>query len=795
MPRIGRLDWSRGALAAAAGIAAVAAVGFPAPVSASGVVSARVTAVDDSATVADHAAMALKTVFYRGYHFAVPRSWPVIRDGLHPTACVQFDMHAVYLGVPGANPDCPSWLVGTTEALLIQPASAAARRRSVEDPVARLVTAIAPSISLTATFDTDPALIYQILGSAGLAAPVIVAPNPARLASVLTPGPARADGGAAGSAAAGGSAADVVSASQDAVSASRSKARPALKFGAPVPELPATVGNDIGLGFDTCTAPSARTMQVWWRYSPYRAVGIYIGGADRACDQQNLSAGWVRQEAAVGWRFIPTYVGPQASLGQLSDPAKQGTAAAADAAQQAQRLGFGPQTPIYDDMEAYPPSEAGNALKFLSAWTSELHALGYVSGVYSSSDSGIANLAGQYHSKRYEMPDVIFDALWNGSKNVSDPVFRRGEWTGARRLHQFSGNVLQTYKRVTLDIDQDYLDLALTAPGGTTQSAPAASSADAAQSVFYEGTDHQLWEDFRTSSGGWSRTDLGGDLSSPPSVVQVGESGLAVFYRNGVGQLTVVRQNGSQWLPAEALPMMGVIGGAPRAIAQTNGVIDVFWSGEFDEYLWHGEYNPGQGWSGPQLLGGSLASWPYPVESASGQVQVFWKGTDGSLWRVTRDVGAGWTAPQDLGMGPMGGPPFAVQLPDGETDVFWRGNVPDSIWEAVILPSGNVRGPTNLGGRVGGSPWPVFAAGLETVIFRGPRLELWEISRGPRGRWSDAVRVENIGRLGSSPVAANGSTGAPLTIFWIGPRSRLWSVSYSGAGGWQAPVNLGGRVK
>src|SRR3954452_585521 len=40
-----------------------------------------------------------------------------------------------------------------------------------------------------------------------------------------------------------------------------------------------------GYGFDACTAPSTSVMQAW-KASPYRAVGIYIGGVGRGCKQQ-----------------------------------------------------------------------------------------------------------------------------------------------------------------------------------------------------------------------------------------------------------------------------------------------------------------------------------------------------------------------------------------------------------------------------------------------------------------------------------------------------------------------------
>ena len=49
-----------------------------------------------------------------------------------------------------------------------------------------------------------------------------------------------------------------------------------------------------------------------WRSSPYRGVGIYIGGVNMACAQPNLTKGWVNHEIASGWHPVPLYVGLQA---------------------------------------------------------------------------------------------------------------------------------------------------------------------------------------------------------------------------------------------------------------------------------------------------------------------------------------------------------------------------------------------------------------------------------------------------------------------------------------------------
>jgi hypothetical protein len=388
----------------------------------------------------------VRLVSYRGYSFEVPRSWPVIDLGGSAQTCVRFNMHAVYLGDPASNQSCPSLLVGTTQAILIQPASASPTRSSVEDPVARQITATAPGIEVTATFDTDPGQVDRILASASLPAPVVSAPNPAAAATMAADQPSGP--------------APVPSAPFSMVLTSLTL--PAKTETAAATSLPEKVANYKGLGFDACTAPSAGYMKTWLRTSPYRAVGVYVGGSDEACAQPNLTRKWLAAEAAAGWHFMPMYVGPQAEFGELgAHPGHQGRAAANDAVTRAERLGFGAGTPLYYDMEAYPPGENGKAMRFLSSWTSRIRALGYSSGVYSSSSAAVTSLARAYSTHRYAQPNVIFDALWNGEKNTADPVLKAKDWAHHHRVHQFAGNVAQSYGGDPMSIDQDYLNVKL----------------------------------------------------------------------------------------------------------------------------------------------------------------------------------------------------------------------------------------------------------------------------------------------------------------------------------------------
>jgi hypothetical protein len=54
----------------------------------------------------------------------------------------------------------------------------------------------------------------------------------------------------------------------------------------------ATATRYSGLAFDTCTAPPLAAIAAWGA-SPYRAIGVYIGGVNRTCGQPELTASWV----------------------------------------------------------------------------------------------------------------------------------------------------------------------------------------------------------------------------------------------------------------------------------------------------------------------------------------------------------------------------------------------------------------------------------------------------------------------------------------------------------------------
>src|SRR4029077_13605438 len=221
-----------------------------------------------------------------------------------------------------------------------------------------------------------------------------------------------------------------------------------------------------GRGFDTCSAPSSKAMAAWAE-SPFRGVGIYIGGENSACSQPNLSASWVSAQITAGWHLIPTHVRLQAPPSSCGSCAKlttvaagiQGAAAAEDAVAEATAIGIGAGSPIYFDMESYSPTTSATkaVLTFLEAWTAKLHELGYTSGVYSSSGSGIADLGDQVGTI-YGLPDDLWIANWNNAQNTIDPVVPETAWVNHQRIHQYKGGHDDTYGGVTINIDSDYVD-------------------------------------------------------------------------------------------------------------------------------------------------------------------------------------------------------------------------------------------------------------------------------------------------------------------------------------------------
>ena len=232
----------------------------------------------------------------------------------------------------------------------------------------------------------------------------------------------------------------------------------------------ATATRYTGLAFDACAAPSSSAILAW-EESPYRALGVYIGGEERTCGQPNLTSAWLSSLTRRGWRLLPIWLGRQAPCTFRPEPVvrisaslapAQGAEAARNAVAAARALGMLPGSALYNDMEHYDVADTDcrtTVLRFLSGWTNELHRRGYLSGVYAHQNSGAFHLAQVYTSTAYARPDALWIARWDGSSALTGwPGIPDSRWAAHQRAKQYRGDHSETYGGVTINIDNDRVD-------------------------------------------------------------------------------------------------------------------------------------------------------------------------------------------------------------------------------------------------------------------------------------------------------------------------------------------------
>ena len=257
-----------------------------------------------------------------------------------------------------------------------------------------------------------------------------------------------------------------------------------------VSAIPATENTAafVGQGFDKCEIPALSQMQTWWTSGPYKTVNLYFGGSNRACSNGSLSPSYLYRLNQQGWKFIPTWVGPQAPCTGFpsrmsSDPTvafTQGISEANLAVDRLSALGLTgldkTGSVVYYDIENYGTDTACRAAvnSFMSGWVSQLHARGNLAGVYGST---LCNTGLSDFMTITDMPDVIWPARWyhNQGSGFYDPtadVWNLGScvpnsaWADHQRIRQYEGDHNETWGGLSLAIDSDVLDGVVAIPHG-----------------------------------------------------------------------------------------------------------------------------------------------------------------------------------------------------------------------------------------------------------------------------------------------------------------------------------------
>ncbi|GAA0536077.1 hypothetical protein GCM10010172_16780 [Paractinoplanes ferrugineus] len=330
-------------------------------------------------------------------------------------------------------------------------------------------------------------------------------------------------------------------------------------------------GSFTGYAFDACTAPSSASMKAWRASSPYKAIGIYIGGVSRGCTQANLTASWVQEQVNAGWKLLPIYVGPQASC--ATSPKKnvidnpnayaQGVDAGGDAIVQAVSLGLARNSVLIYDMESYNTNDAtcrSGVMNFMNGWSSRLHNGGYFSGYYSSVSSGIADQIAYYNVPGYVKPDYIDFARWDSVVGIGDASIPTANWPGRRRMKQYRGGHTETYGGVTINIDNNYVDFA-PLPGPTMADFTNNGWSDFLAKDWRTG---DVYLHYGNGAAAGGRSVFGTNWGMMNSIIRIGD-----LNRDGKEDVVARQSNGDLWF----YPGTTAVHGARKKLMSGTGAL------------------------------------------------------------------------------------------------------------------------------------------------------------------------------------------------------------------------------
>lgn len=217
-------------------------------------------------------------------------------------------------------------------------------------------------------------------------------------------------------------------------------------------------------GLDSCNAPTHAQMAAFWHQTRWWWWGVYIGGVNRACPNNNLTAHWIRKETGRGWGLQPIWVGKQAPCASQSGLAtmsihrhrawKQGRQAARKAFRRTRQLGMSRHVPIVYDMEAFDTSRRRcvRAVKaYVQGWSHQLNDRAHaVPGYYGSSCASAVSAMWRIHPR----PAYVWAANYGSGRHVHTmSCVPSGIWP--HRLKQYAGGSSVSANGVTLNVDKD----------------------------------------------------------------------------------------------------------------------------------------------------------------------------------------------------------------------------------------------------------------------------------------------------------------------------------------------------
>jgi hypothetical protein len=247
----------------------------------------------------------------------------------------------------------------------------------------------------------------------------------------------------------------------------------------------------------------------------------------------------------------------------------------------------------------------------------------------------------------------------------------------------------------------------------------------------------------------------------------------------------------------------GGISGAPTAIMNLDGRLEIFALGGGNAIYHNYQTSPSGGWSGWTWMGGSLQQAPAVVMNADGRLELFGWGTDSALWHAWQQTAANsssWSGWASLGGGIYANPAVNINS-DGRLEVVVLGGG-NAIWHIWQTSAGGAWSSYNyLGGNMApGVPLAIGAnADGRLEIFAQDTLHriehTFEQTAGNSSSYTSWTTFGQVpGGVSSAPAAISDYEGR-LYVFVtgiIGPWTYYFSQVSPGV--WGNEVGLVGAI-
>jgi hypothetical protein len=215
--------------------------------------------------------------------------------------------------------------------------------------------------------------------------------------------------------------------------------------------------------------------------------------------------------------------------------------------------------------------------------------------------------------------------------------------------------------------------------GGAMTSGPAAAAYGPYIDVFARGGDGAIWTDSLVN-GAWSGwTSLGGYFTSSPAAIA----------RRGTNYLDVVARGGdnavylSTYVPGTGWSAWGSVGGnvtsAPALDSHSDGILDIFargTDGTLQQQAWNGSQ-----WLGWSSLGGGILGAPTAVNQQPHDLDVYVRGGGNAIYQDHWDSVHSWTGFRLLDASPQGSSVAVASEQAGGEFLFSRNG--DEMYEKV----------------------------------------------------------------------------------------------------------------